>query len=331
MTFTDIDLPLPGRTSGKVRETWPLPGGRRLLVTTDRLSSFDRVVGAVRHKGQVLNQLSAWWCERAADLVDHHVIDVCDPNATIAVDVTPLPVEVVVRGHLTGSTSTSLWTMYAAGGRDLYGHRLPDGLGRHEELPRPIVTPTTKAASGQHDEPLGVGEVVERGLVDAVTWDRVCDVALELFDRGRKLAAESGLVLADTKYELGTAGDGRLVLIDEVHTPDSSRYWRADTLADRLAAGGEPESHDKEPIRLALRAAGFTGDGSVPELAPGVWETTSRRYVELYEAVTGEAFVPGAEPVAERLRANLRAAGVLPPEGADRRSRPGERSELGGA
>jgi phosphoribosylaminoimidazole-succinocarboxamide synthase len=259
----------------------------------------------------VLNQLSAWWCAQAEDLVDHHVLEVCDPNATIAVDAAPLPVEVVVRGHITGSTSTSIWTMYEAGERVVYGHRLPDGLHKNESLPRPIVTPTTKAEKGAHDEPVTVAEVVERGLVEAELWARVCDVALELFDRGRKVAAVAELILADTKYEFGLAPDGRLLLIDEVHTPDSSRYWKTDSYEERLVAGEEPESHDKEPVRLALRATGYRGDGDPPALPDEVWQTTSRRFVELYETLTGERFVPGEEPAVERIERNLRAAGVL--------------------
>ncbi|MEM8903985.1 MAG: phosphoribosylaminoimidazolesuccinocarboxamide synthase [Actinomycetota bacterium] len=311
-TLTELELPLTGRSSGKVRESWPLPDGRRLLVTTDRFSAMDRVVGAAVHKGQVLNRLAAWWFERVGDLVDHHLVTVPDPNCSIVTDVVPLPVEVIVRGHITGSTSTSLWTLYERGDRHLYGHTLPDGLRAHEPLPSPLVTPTTKARSGGHDEPVGVAEVAATGLVESDTWDRVVDVARSLFDRAAKLAAEAGLILADTKYEFGLDPDGRLLLIDEIHTPDSSRYWVAATYEERLAAGLAPESHDKEPVRLALRELGFRGDGPAPELPENTWTETTRRYVELFESLTRQRIIETTGPLEDRITTNLTDAGVIP-------------------
>lgn len=310
-TLDAIDLGhLPGlgdHRSGKVRESWAVPGGRRLLVTTDRLSAFDRVVGSVPHKGQVLNQLSAWWFERTADVVDNHLLAVPDPNVSLVVAATPLPVEVVVRSRLTGSTSTSLLPRYEAGERHLYGHHLPDGLERHGPLPRPLITPTTKAATGGHDEPVTGAEVVERGLVPARRWDEVQSAALALFERGREVAARAGFVLADTKYEFGTDAEGRLLLIDEVHTPDSSRFWAADTVEQRLAAGLEPESFDKEPVRLALRDTGYRGDGPPPTLDDEVWAEASRRYVALYERMTGHPLAAGTEPAVDRITAAVEA------------------------
>lgn len=304
-TLATVELGLPGGFSGKVREAWPLPGGRRLLVTTDRLSAFDRVHGLVPHKGQVLNQLAAWWFDQLADLVDHHLLDVPDPNASICLDAAPLPIEVVVRSRLTGSTSTSILPRYLAGERELYGITLPDGIEPHGALPEPIITPTTKATDGGHDTPVTSAEVVERGLLDAERWDEVQRVAHAIFARGTEVAAAAGFVLADTKYEFGIAPDGRLLLIDEVHTPDSSRFWDAASLEERLAAGLGPESFDKEPFRLALRAAGYDGDGEPPALGDDVWAETSARYVEFFERLTGTDFVPGATPIAERLRTNL--------------------------
>jgi phosphoribosylaminoimidazole-succinocarboxamide synthase len=308
-TLDTLDLgDLPGLTdhrSGKVRESWSMPGGRRLLVTTDRLSAFDRVIGTVAHKGQVLNELSAWWFGRTADLVDNHLLAVPDPNVSVVVDARPLPVEVVVRARLTGSTSTSLLPRYEAGARRLYGHELPDGLERHGPLPEPLVTPTTKARTGGHDEPIEPDEVVTRGLVGAELWDRIQTTALALFARGAAVAAAAGFVLADTKYEFGTASDGRLLLIDEVHTPDSSRYWASASLDERLAQGLEPESFDKEPIRLALRAAGYRGDGPPPLLDAGVWEQTSARYVALFEGLTGQEFRPAPGPARLRIRTTV--------------------------
>lgn len=309
--FTDIDLPLPDRRAGKVRLSYAVSDDRRLFITTDRLSAFDRIVALIPFKGQVLNQLAAWWFERLADITQHHVVSVPDPNATLAVAATPLPVEVVVRGAITGSTSTSLWRRYEQGARVIDGHRFPDGLAKNTLLDQPVITPTTKAAAGGHDEPLSCAEVTQRGLVDPTLWDQVQEVALAVFDRGRHLASAAGLILADTKYEFGLASNGGLMLIDEVHTPDSSRFWLMETLEERLTAGEEPESLDKEPVRLALAAAGYQGEGTPPPLSPEVVTATTRRYVDAYERLTGQPFVPGALPVAERLVANLRREGLL--------------------
>jgi phosphoribosylaminoimidazole-succinocarboxamide synthase len=309
--FTEIDLPLPDRRDGKVRHSWACGEGRRLIVTTDRLSAFDKVLAGVPFKGQVLNQLSAWWFERTADIVPNHVVSLPDPNALLARSARPLPVEVVVRGHITGVTDTSIWGMYAEGRRSMYGYDFPDGLQKNTPLPRHIVTPTTKAFDGGHDEPLSCAEVVERGLLPADLWDRVTDAALAIFGRGVALGAEAGLILADTKYEFGLTDDGDLILIDEVHTPDSSRWWVAATYADRLAAGDEPESLDKEVVRRAFAAIGYKGDGPVPEVDPEVWTATTTRYIGAYEHLTGTSFEPGTYPVAERLVANLEKAGLL--------------------
>ncbi|MCP3992345.1 MAG: phosphoribosylaminoimidazolesuccinocarboxamide synthase [Actinomycetia bacterium] len=306
-TLETIHLDLPDHRSGKVRESWCLPAGRRLLITTDRISAFDRVLGTVQHKGQVLNQLAAWWFARTSDIVANHVIEVPDPNALVAIDAEPLPVEVVVRGRLTGSTSTSLLPRYEAGDRLLYGYRLPDGLSPHGPLSEPLITPTTKAEDGDHDQPVTCDEVVELGLVEEGLWSQIQKAALELFERGTSIAADAGFILADTKYEFGIAPNGELLLIDEVHTPDSSRYWAAESLDERLAAGRSPESFDKEPVRLALAAAGYRGDGPPPDLDDRVRADTTSRYVELYERLTGLAFEPGREPIESRLVANLSA------------------------
>ncbi len=301
-TLASLELDLPGHTSGKVRESWRLPGDRRLIVTTDRISAFDRVIGTVAHKGQVLNQIAGWWFDRTSDLVANHKIELPDPNALLAVDATPLPVEVVVRGRLTGSTATSLLPRYERGERRLYGYDLPDGLAAHGPLPEPLVTPTTKAERGGHDRPVTCDEVVERGLVEEGLWSAVHKAALALFERGTSLAAAAGFVLADTKYEFGLGPDGRLLVIDEIHTPDSSRFWAVDTLEDRLAAGDTPESFDKEPVRLALAAAGYRGDGEPPALPDDVLGDTSARYVAFYERLTGAAFEAGPPPIDGRLR-----------------------------
>ena len=295
MSVRDLTVELPDRREGKVRLSWALPGSRRLMVATDRLSAFDRIVAVVPCKGQVLTQLSAWWFANTRDVVDNHLIAVPEPHSMIVVDATPLAVEVVVRGALTGSTRTSVLTRYLAGERLMYGHRFADGLQPHELLARPIITPTTKARAGEHDEPIAPDDVVERGLVSREQWATIVDAALRLFERGQACAAGAGLILADTKYEFGIDAHGRVILIDELHTPDSSRLWIRESYDARCAAGREPESLDKEPVRLALAAAGWRGTGPVPDLGDDVIDATSRRYVRAYESLTGEAFVPAAD------------------------------------
>jgi len=309
--FTEIELPLSDRRDGKVRASYALDPDRRLMITTDRLSAFDRVIAAVPYKGQVLNELSAWWFARTADIVANHVVDVPDPNVLIARAARPMPVEVVVRGYITGVTDTSLWRRYDDGARTIYGHRFPDGLAKNTPLPEAIVTPTTKAEHGGHDVPITCDDVVARGLLDAELWERVMAAALEVFHRGSVLGREAGLILADTKYEFGLASDDSLLLIDEVHTPDSSRWWIADSYDDRLATGEEPESLDKEVVRRAFAEIGYRGDGPVPQLADDVWTATSARYIDAFERLTGAPFVPGSYPVAERIISNLKEAGIL--------------------
>ncbi len=311
MVFTDIELPLPDRREGKVRVSYRLPDHRRLLITTDRLSAFDRVVAAVPSKGQVLNQLAAWWFEQTRSIVANHLVSVPDPNASIAVEATTLPVEVIVRGHITGVTSTSLWRQYDEGARTIYGYTFPDGLRKNVELPHPIVTPTSKAEHGGHDVPLTCADVPAKGLVAAGLWDRVQAAALALFDVGRRTAAHAGLILADTKYEFGIGPEGELLLIDEVHTPDSSRFWSADSYERQLSLGEDPESFDKEPIRKWLAAAGYRGEGASPPLPPDVIAETTERYVDAYQRLTGRRFEPGTEPVGLRLIDALRHEGLL--------------------
>jgi phosphoribosylaminoimidazole-succinocarboxamide synthase len=309
--FSESGLPLPGKRSGKVRDWYPLEGGRRLLVTTDRLSAFDRVLAAVPYKGQVLNQLAAWWFEQTSDIVPNHTLSVPDPNALVAQEVEAFPVEVIVRGYISGVTSTALWYRYSLGEREIYGYTFPEGLRKNDALPSPIITPTTKGGPTGHDERLTCAEVVERGFLDATTWDEVQSAALAIFSRGQQVAQAAGLVLVDTKYEFGRAPDGSVTLIDEVHTPDSSRFWKLDSYADLVAAGQEPENFDKEFVRMAYTAHGYRGDGPVPQMPNDLWVSASLRYITIYEMLTGLKFVPGSYPVEPRLEANLRSAGVL--------------------
>ena len=294
-------LPLPERGEGKVREWYTLSGGRRLIVTTDRLSAFDRILATVPYKGQVLNQLSGWWFEQTRDLVDNHLIALPDPNAAIVAAASPFAVEVIVRGYITGVTGTALWRRYELGEREIYGHRFGAGLRKNQALPEPIVTPTTKGGPTGHDERLTCAEVVTTGLLDATTWEATMAAALAVFKRGQALAARAGLILVDTKYEFGRAADGRLLLIDEVHTPDSSRYWLADSYAERFAAGQEPENYDKEFVRLAYAARGYRGDGEPPVMDDSLWVSAAQRYIDIYERLTGRAFGPAAYPADTRL------------------------------
>ncbi|GAP12953.1 phosphoribosylaminoimidazolesuccinocarboxamide (SAICAR) synthase [Longilinea arvoryzae] len=310
-SFASSALALPGKSEGKVRDGYVLSDRRRLLVTTDRLSAFDRILAAVPYKGQVLNQLSAWWFEQTRDIVANHVLGVPDPNALLAREAQPFPVEVVVRGYITGVTHTALWYRYSIGEREIYGYRFPDGLRKNQELAEPIITPTTKGGPTGHDERLTCREVSEQGWLDEATWNEVQSAALALFQRGQEVAHRAGLILVDTKYEFGRAPDGRVMLIDEVHTPDSSRFWKADTYAARFAAGQEPENYDKEFIRIAYADQGYLGDGPVPAMPPSLWTAASQRYISIYERLTGQTFVPGEYPVAPRLQANLQKAGIL--------------------
>lgn len=301
----ESNLPLPGKQSGKVREWYPLTGGRRLIVTTDRLSAFDRILAAVPYKGQVLNQLSAWWFAQTREIFPNHLLAIPDPNAAIVTEVAPIPVEVIVRGYISGVTSTALWYRYSLGEREIYGHRFPEGLQKNQALPKAIITPTTKGGASGHDERLTCAEVVSTGLLDADAWEQVQTAALAIFRRGQQLAEKAGLILVDTKYEFGIAPNGRILLIDEVHTPDSSRFWKADSYQAQLAAGKEPENFDKEFVRLAYAEKGYRGEGEIPPMPDSLWAAASQRYITIYEMLTGQDFAPAAYPAQARLETNL--------------------------
>lgn len=306
LALDDTNLPLPGKQSGKVRDWYSLSNHRRLFVTTDRLSAFDRILARVPFKGQVLNQLSAWWFDQTRDVIANHKIDVPDPNVLIATEVEPFAVEVIVRGYITGVTTTALWYRYSIGERDIYGYRFPAGLRKNERLPEPIITPTTKGGPTGHDERLTCEEVVTHGLLDRATWDQVQAAALAIFKRGQAIAQQAGLILVDTKYEFGRAPDGQVMLIDEVHTPDSSRFWNATSYEERFVNGEEPENFDKEFVRLAYAEHGYRGDGPIPTMPDDLWIAASQRYIAIYEMLTGQAFAPGTYPINPRLLKNLR-------------------------
>ncbi|RMH00200.1 MAG: phosphoribosylaminoimidazolesuccinocarboxamide synthase [Deltaproteobacteria bacterium] len=296
------------RYSGKVRENFTKDGVRTIVVT-DRVSAFDVVLGTIPFKGQVLNAMAVYWFEATAHLCPNHLLEVPDPQVVRAVECTPIPVEMVVRGYLTGVSSTSIWRAYERGERVFCGHALPEGLRKHERLPENIVTPATKAPKGEHDESVAKEVLFERGLVDPETFDELERRSLELFAFGQAKAAERGFILVDTKYEFGRTPDGRIVLIDEIHTPDSSRYWYADTYEAAMAGGEDPKSLDKEFVRRYLVARGYRGEGPPPVLPDDVRCEAARRYVEIYEGLTGRPFEPDLEPPAERIARNLGIGG----------------------
>ncbi|MCG8554448.1 MAG: phosphoribosylaminoimidazolesuccinocarboxamide synthase [Proteobacteria bacterium] len=294
------------RYQGKVRDNYSTAGGERIIVVSDRISAFDRVLGTLPFKGQVLNQVAAWWFEQTRALVPNHVLEVPDPSAMVVRECRPLQVEMVVRGYLTGVSDTSIWTAYEKGEREFCGHRLPDGLIKHQRLPEPLLTPTTKAAHGAHDRNVSREEIVGSGTVSARDFDRAAAYSLALFAHGQSVCRERGLILVDTKYEFGYSPEGELLVIDEIHTPDSSRYWFADSYEQRCAAGQDPESFDKEYVRRWLAARGFRGEGHVPEIPGDVRIEAAHRYIEACDAIRGAVFTPDLEPPLERLRSNLR-------------------------
>ncbi|MCX7725231.1 MAG: phosphoribosylaminoimidazolesuccinocarboxamide synthase [Chitinispirillaceae bacterium] len=296
---------LPGKRSGKVRDIFDL-GDKLVLVTTDRLSAFDRIIAVIPFKGQVLNMVSAFWFENTKDIVPNHVLDVPDPNITIAKKYRVLPIEFVVRGYLTGSTETSAWTLYSRGIREICGNILPDGMRKNQKFEEPIITPTTK--SDVHDEPISGKEIVERGILTKEDWEKAKEIALALFKRGCEVAKKNGLILVDTKYEFGMDDKGKIVLIDEIHTPDSSRYWIAASYEERFREGKEPENIDKEFIRLWFREhCDPYKDKVLPEAPIDLVAELSIRYVKLYEMITGNVFTADIDVDSrERIKNNLK-------------------------
>ena len=303
----DATIPeLPNHYSGKVRDNYDLADGSRIIIATDRLSAFDRILCAVPFKGQVLTQTARFWFEHTADICPNHVLSYPDPNVLIGRRLDILPVEIVVRGHLAGTTGTSILTMYRAGARDMYGVRLPDGLRDNERLPAPIITPTSKEFDGGHDAPLTPAEIIGRRLLTPAQWEQLSAYALALFARGQAMAATRGLILADTKYEFGVLGDGSIMLADEIHTPDSSRYWRASSFEARFAAGEKPDSFDKDFVRSWVAARCDPYVDPIPEIPAAHVLATAEIYIEAFETITGQRFeLPPAGDVLARIRDNL--------------------------
>lgn len=305
-------IELPGLTGerGQVRDNFVLQDGRRVVISTDRFTVFNQYVGLVPYKGQVLNQLTLWWFEQTADIVLNHLIDVVDPNTTIALTANPLPIAVVVRAFLSGVTPASLWRRYEQGERTIYGVAFADGMRKNQELSEPIVTASAKTFGRAHDHPLNDDEILALGI-EPPLWARIQDRARRLFARGQQLCILSDLILVDSKYEFGLDLNGDLVLIDELHTPDSSRLWRADTYDELFEEGQEPESFDKEFVRLWYQAQGFRDEDTLPPLTEDMIVTISQHYQRVCEMLTGIDFLPASYPAQKRILTALRFADAI--------------------
>jgi phosphoribosylaminoimidazole-succinocarboxamide synthase len=305
-TLESTDFPALGaKYAGKVRDCYT-KNNRRTIVATDRISAFDVVLGTIPFKGQVLNQIAAYWFEVTKHLAANHVIDVPDPTVTIATECELIPVEFVMRAYITGVTTTSIWYHYSKGVRRFCGHDLPEGMRKNQKLDRPILTPSTKAEKGAHDQSVSRDEVLASGVLTAAEFDRAAEMCARVFAFGQSLAWQRGLILVDTKYEIGRQPDGTLCFIDEVHTPDSSRYWYAEDYQARFDRGEEPRGLDKEYVRRMLVAQGYSGEGAPPPLSEEIRCEAARRYVALYELVTGREFVPDFDEPIARIRKNLK-------------------------
>jgi phosphoribosylaminoimidazole-succinocarboxamide synthase len=304
-TLQQLDLPALGELyRGKVRDNYSR-ADRIVMITTDRVSAFDHVLGTIPFKGEVLSRLTAFWFEKVKDIAPTHLLEVPDPSVMVVKRAKALPIEIVIRGYLTGS----LWRDYEAGKAGAYGIDWPNGLEKDQQFEKPIITPSTKAEYGKHDEPISEREILAQKLVDPAVWREATDVAHRLFARGQEWARSRGLILVDTKYEMGIA-EGRLVVIDEIHTPDSSRYWVANGYAERFAKGADQEMLDKENIRQWLiKEHGFSGHGKPPPLTDEVRVMLARKYIDVFERLTGETFSSEVGSVAERIKRNLAAKG----------------------
>jgi phosphoribosylaminoimidazole-succinocarboxamide synthase len=286
---------------GKVRDSY-LGAGIRTIVTTDRQSAFDRVVGTIPFKGQALNEIANFWFDATSDIVPNHVLELPDPNVVRARDAELVPLEFVVRAYITGVTKTSLWFNYEQGRREVAGNHLDDGLRKNERLPCPILTPATKLE--EHDRNISPAEAIGEGLITEALFERIASISLDLFARGTELAAARGLTMVDTKYEFGLLDD-EVVLVDEVHTPDSSRFWYADTYEELFAAGKDQQALDKEPLREWFVERGFRGDGPAPSIPDEVRVATASRYIALAEEITQRQFEPTPETASDRVSAFL--------------------------
>jgi phosphoribosylaminoimidazole-succinocarboxamide synthase len=307
LTQTSFDF--GHKYEGKVRDSYDL-GDKLMLITTDRLTAFDRQLAVIPYKGQVLNLVSAWWFEQTADIVPNHLIAIPDANVVIGKKCKVFPIEFVVRGYITGTTSTSIWTQYQNGVRNYCGVPLPEGLQKNQQLTHPVLTPTTKEK--EHDRPITPAEIVSEGWMSQADWDEASRLAMKLYTRGVEIAKKHGLILVDTKYEFGRDLDGNIIVIDEIHTPDSSRYWLSHSYESRLAQNLEPENIDKEFLRLWFaKNCDPYKDAALPSAPQELIETLSARYIQLYEMITGKkfAFMQTPGPMDKRILRNV--AGYL--------------------
>lgn len=293
------------RYEGKVRDNYT-QGNRRILVTSDRLSAFDRIIAHIPFKGQVLNALTQFWFENTKDVCPNYVEAYPDPNVIVGIECKPIMLEMIVRGYITGSTTTSAWYNYEKGVRNFCGNILPEGLKKNQRLPHPIITPTTKAAHGEHDANVSPEEAVQMGLVTKEEWAQLENYALGLYARGVEIAAGQGVILVDTKYEFGRTPEGEMLVIDEIHTQDSSRFWIAKTCEEKLARGEEPDNINKEFLRLWLANQGYRGDGIMPEIPQEVIVETAEKYIQAFEMITGENFNAKPGEVLSRIENNLK-------------------------
>ncbi|MDP2649761.1 MAG: phosphoribosylaminoimidazolesuccinocarboxamide synthase [bacterium] len=310
-----VDLPELGKKyQGKVRDYYILKD-KRIIITTDRQSAFDRILGQIPFKGQVLTGLSKFWFDKTKDIIPNHLISTPDPNVMLVKNCKVIPIEMVVRGYISGVTSTSIWTAYAKGERVIYGIKFKDGLKKNQKLKKPIITPTTKAETG-HDERLTEKQILQRRIVTKRIYSQMKKTALQLFERGTKICAKAGIILVDTKYEFGlydpSADGGKLVLVDEIHTPDSSRFWIKATYKKRFSSGEEPENFDKEFLRLWFKEKGYSGEGKPPKMPPDFIAKVSGRYQSIYEKITGKKFSVNNNISAQtRIKSNLKKQNLL--------------------
>ncbi len=290
--------------AGKVRDVYSQKD-KVILISTDRYSAFDRNLALIPCKGQVLTQVSKFWFEQTKDIVKNHVISFPDPNVVVGEKCKVIPIEMVVRGYITGITGTSLWTLYQKGERDFGDFTLPEGMKKNQKLDNPVLTPTTK--SDDHDKPLNTEIILKEKIVSEDLWKELSDKAIKLFKRGQEVALKHGLILVDTKYEFGLNEKRELTLVDEIHTPDSSRYWQAKTYEDRIAKGLEPENFDKEFLRLWFKEnCDPYKDETMPEAPKELVEELSRRYIQIYEQITGDIFKIETGDINKRIENNLR-------------------------
>lgn len=302
-TLLETNFPKLGQLyQGKVRDNYiQKEKNRRIIIATDRLSAFDKVITTIPFKGQLLSQMSNFWFEKTKKIAPNHIIEIPDPNVSIVKECSPFPIEMVIRGYITGSA----WRDYQKG-KAISGIKLPQGLKKNQKLEQPIITPSTKAEKGLHDEPISREEILDKNLVDKEVYKEVEEYVYKLFEFGQKYCAKNNLILVDTKYEFGITADNEVILIDEIHTPDSSRFWILNTYQDKYSKGEEPDILDKEFFRTWLINHGFSGDGEIPNIPDDVRVELGQRYIESYEINTGDKFKPISGNVIERIKKNLK-------------------------